>query len=293
MRGGGVEETEWYALEIHDLDDVAESIDRPLNAFRRGVVSENEAFTRICTIVSNYVAYSLATTEELAFIVDYARDTIRELSELPAVRDPLLIEIFEEYLQSAKLAEELEARLDALLDGLEAELAQGSLNARHELVELCRQGWRERELLLRFEGSTEHILQLAHDAGVAEALVAAVHPEGHRNGQLADPLNSPDEFVLAMNLLAHLAADPDHGLIARAGLIELTDYPETAGAAAIRIPIHLLTDDDRTRLLEVHESRAAMFGSDPFYVPVGPEQLRASRVVRSALWQAFDARFLA
>lgn len=52
--------------------------------------------------------------------------------------------------------------------------------------------------------------------------------------------------------------------------------------------MHLLDDGERQRLLAAHEARVELFISDPVHIPLGLELLRDNRVVRSAVWQAFD-----
>ena len=76
---------------------------------------------------------------------------------------------------------------------------------------------------------------------------------------------------------------------AQAGLGE-GDLVEVAGEAVVRLPMHLLDDDDRARLLEIHERRVNLFCDDPLFVPLGMDLLRDNRLVRGAVWQAYDAR---
>jgi hypothetical protein len=95
-----------------------------------------------------------------------------------------------------------------------------------------------------------------------------------------------------MNLLGHLAADAEHGAPARSALLDLADHVELAGEAIVRLPLHLLDDDDRARLVEIHERRVGMFCDDPLFIPLSIELLRDNRLVRGAVWQAFDARHL-
>ncbi len=44
--------------------------------------------------------------------------------------------------------------------------------------------------------------------------------------------------------------------------------------------------------MEIHERRVRLFCDDPLFIPLGIELLRDNRLVRGALWQAFDARHL-
>jgi hypothetical protein len=95
-----------------------------------------------------------------------------------------------------------------------------------------------------------------------------------------------------MNLLAQLACNAEHGECARGALLDLAEHIELTGEAIIRLPLHLLNDDDRARLVEIHEERVRLFCDDPLFIPLGIELLRDNRLVRGAVWQAFDARHL-
>jgi len=94
-----------------------------------------------------------------------------------------------------------------------------------------------------------------------------------------------------LDLLAHLAADPRHpsGTLARDSLIGLCSYPETAGLAAVRLPVHLLSEDQRLSLLAVYEEHEAALGPEVVRIFIPEQQLRDREILRSALWQANDA----
>lgn len=273
-----------------DLDATAAAIDRSLSSLRRGVISAAEAFAAIKGTTSLFLRFAVVPAAEVDLLIDYSRLAVEELALLPSVMDPVLMEVFDEWLHGERMVGELQARLDALLDPLLAEAEDGSSVGRAEIAELCRSGRRTHRMLLRVTGAAGQILRAAYTVGCAEGLRDAVSPEFYDWGQVARGQEDREEFVLAMNLLAQLAADPARGSGARSALIDLADHLEVAGEAIVRLPLHLLDDGDRARLLEVHERRADLMADGRFTSPVDVALLRDSRLVRGAVWQAFDAR---
>ena len=73
----------------------------------------------------------------------------------------------------------------------------------------------------------------------------------------------------------------------------IRDSPETAGAAALRLPVHLLSDGQRSRLLGIYEAQEANLGPEVVRIFIPEQQLRDREILRSALWQANDATRMA
>lgn len=275
-----------------DVDSVAEAVDRALGQHRRGVLSATEAKDSIQGSASLYMRFAVAPADEIDLAIDYARQAIEELALRPDVMDPVLVEHFDEWLRGQRMADEVQQRLDALLDPLVEWAAKGDGDAAGELAELCRSGRRTHRLILSLNTAATQILRGAHRAGCWAGLRDAVSPRHAGDGQIANRGAYRMESTLALDLLGHLAADAEHGAPARSALLDLADHVELAGEAVVRLPLHLLDDDDRARLVEIHERRVAMFCDDPLFIPLGIELLRDNRLVRGAVWQAFDARHL-
>lgn len=275
------------------LDDAADAMDRAVLGVQSGTMSPFEAINVLASHTAWFVQQSLGDPPEHDLIIDYGRDSATAVAD--HVHDPILVEFFEDQLESLRLGPEIEARLYNALDDIEAAIVDGDPNASLRLTELCRHGYRSDRVMLSVGNSALAVLRVAYRLRHVEALADAVSPRYAGAGQIANPYETPDAYRFALDALAHLASDPDDatGIEARAALVELAGHIDIAGDVAVRLPIHLLSDDDRSSLLEAHEARSALFEDDPVFVPVGLEMLRANRVLRNALWQAFDAQHLA
>lgn len=279
-------------VELFDLESAAARIDRIIDSHRRGIVTTSETLRSIEGTVMLFLHFSATPPDEASLLADYAREAVATVAERPEVRDPVLVDYFDDWLEGERLAKQWLNELERLLERIEGDVMRGHHEAFDELRELCRHGFDTHRALFRLHRSVEMTLRTAHRLGVADALRDAVSPEHQRSGQIAGREQWPDLFVLAFNLLAHLAADPERGASARSALLDLADFIETAGEAVIRLPLHLLDDDDRQRLVEIHERRVDLFAGDTMSAPLGLALLRDNRVVRSTLWQAFDARHI-
>lgn len=273
-----------------DVEAVADSIDSSLGSLRRGVVTPAEALGAIQGSVSLFMRFAVAPTRDVELVLDYARAAVEDMAIRRAVMDPVLVEVFDEWLRGEGMVDELSARLDLLLEELVDRAGRGDHSAMADMAELCRTGRRSSPRLLRLTTSAERILRVASELGCADGLRDAVSPLHHSDGQIARRRDGTAAFVLALDLLAQLAVHREQGAQARSALLDLADHVEVAGEAVVRLPLHLLDDGDRDRLLEIHERRVALFCDDHRFGPLGTELLRDNRLVRGAVWQAFDAR---
>lgn len=273
-----------------DLDEAGRAIDHSLSLFQSGILVPLEGVDRICTTASEYMRNSPASAHDVDFLIEYAREAVDAIAS--GVHDPVLVEYFDDRVRGDQDNDLIQARLDMLLEPLEEAAARGDLGAANELEDLCRTGLRSHQRLLSLPTAPAQILQTAYRAGVAGALAAAVSPAHAHRGQITARGYRNEMFTLALDLLAHLAADPKRGADARSALLDLLGFVGTAGEAAIRLPMHLLDDAERQRLVAAHEARVELFTADSIQAPLGLELLRDNRVVRTALWQAFDAQHI-
>lgn len=275
-----------------DLETTASSIDRALHDHRRGILTGDEAEASIRGATALFTRFAVVPISELQLIIDYARQAIEELALRPDVMDPVLVEHFDEWLRGVRMTDEVQQRLNVLLERLGGRVRNGDADASADLAELCRTGRHTHRLLLSLNTAANQILHAAYDARCWIGLRDAVSPAYAAAGQIATRESHRGESETALNLLARLAWDPGGGAQARNALLDLAQHIEMTGEAIVRLPLHLLDDDDRARLLETHEQRVRLFGDRRDVVPLSIELLRDNRLVRGAVWQAFDARHL-
>ncbi len=161
--------------------------------------------------------------------------------------------------------------------------------AKIELVELCQHGYETHQAMFSAVDSERDIISLAYEFRVVTALAAAVRPTSP--GRLATEEKSRGlALPRTLDLIAHLANDPidssGHG--ARELLIELCGYTETAGLAAVRLPVHLLTAAQRRTLHEIYIDLEDRIAPQAVRIFITEEQLRDREILRSVLWQAND-----
>jgi|GEM_PF-1309055 len=232
--------------------------------------------------------------DDISSLVDYCVQIATEVCELTLFGDRVLPQRLDHQLRWILEQQGESISLSHLVRGLRARLAEGDEMAKLELVELCQHGYESHQDLFSAVDSEREILDLAHEYCVVTALDAAVRPLSP--GRLASEDKSRGlALPRTLDLLAHIAADPirPSGTLARDSLIELCGYPETAGPAAVRLPVHLLSDDQRERLLGLYEQHEANLGPEVVRIFIPEQQLRDREILRSALWQANDATRMA
>lgn len=232
--------------------------------------------------------------DDISSLVDYCVQVASEVCELTLFGDRVLPQRLDHQLRWILEQQGESISLAHLIRQLRARLAEGDDVAKLELVELCQHGYESHQDLFSAVDSEKELLELAHEYRVVAALDAAVRPVSP--GRLASEDKSRGlALPRTLDLIAHLAADPAHpcGTLARDSLIEMCAYPETAGPAAVRLPVHLLAPDQRMRLLEIYEEHEANLGPEVVRIFIPEQQLRDREVLRSALWQANDATRMA
>lgn len=228
--------------------------------------------------------------DDVLSLIEYCVNTATEVCEPMLFADRVLPQrlnnqlrwILEQQAEGHNLA-----RTERLL---RARLEEGDEVAKLELVDLCRNGYETHQSLFSAVDAERDVLVLAYEYKVVAALDAAVRPTSA--GRLASEEKSRGMALpRTLDLLAHLANDPIHpsGTLARDSLVGLCAYPETAGLAAIRLPVHLLAEDQKRMLHDIYVEHEERIGPELMAIFITDEQLRDREILRSALWQANDA----
>ncbi len=227
--------------------------------------------------------------DDISGLVDYCVQVASEVCQLSLFADRVLPQRLDNQLRwildqqgdgfnLAHTVRSLRSRLD-LDDGA----------AKIELVELCQHGYETHQAMFSAVDSERDVIALAHEYRVVAALAAAVRPTS--TGRLASEEKSRGlALPRTFDLIAHIANDPvdQSGKIARDCLVELCAYPETVAFAALRLPIHLLTSDQRRELHEIYVDHEERLGPQAVRIFITDEQLRDREILRSVLWQAND-----
>jgi hypothetical protein len=232
--------------------------------------------------------------DDVVGLVDYCVQIASEVCELSLFADRVLPQRLDSQLRWILEQQGDGQNLTQLLRVLRARLAENDELAKIELVELCQNGYETHQSMFSAVDSERDLIALAYQHRVVPALDAAVRPIAP--GRLASEDKSRGVALpRTLDLLAHLASDPIHpsGTLARDSLIGLCAYPETAGLAALRLPVHLLSDDQRARLHEIYVEHEEQLGPEVIRIFIGEQQLRDREILRSALWQANDATRMA
>lgn len=273
------------------IDEVVAMIESATDFFDRGLISTTEVVGRITDLVVTFIAGTPGGPDDIQLVWDYAQLAVEDIVNRPDVRDPLLVEWFEEAVQLNLRFPVLRARMDDLLSEITSAIRARDPHGAVDLVELCRTGWRTHRALLNVPGAVERVLDTAHRYDLPAALLAAIDPAEDR-AQIANARSSRSQCLHALDLLAHLGAHPhprSSGDEARDALIMLTSRFELAGEAAVRLPLHLVTDSQRSRLVDIVEARTDLFGDDPIEAYTSLDVMRDDRIIRHATWQAHDA----
>ena len=232
--------------------------------------------------------------DDVVGLVDYFVQIASEVCELSLFADRVLPQRLDNQLRWILEQQGDGQNLSQLLRVLRARLAENDELAKIELVELCQNGYETHQSMFSAVDSERDLIALAYHHRVVPALDAAARPIAP--GRLASEDKSRGVALpRTLDLLAHLASDPIHpsGTLARDSLIGLCAYPETAGLAALRLPVHLLSDDQRARLHEIYVEHEELLGPEVIRIFIGEQQLRDREILRSALWQANDVTRMA
>lgn len=275
-----------YAEAIRGVDDLA----RRCHARELGAVDFSNA---VADLFFNYLADEDPRDDVLG-LVDYCLEVAREVCDLTLFADRVLPYRLEYHLRWMLDQQGDGETLAQIVRRLRARLEVDDELAKVELVQLCQNGYDTHQSVFSSVDAEREIIGLAYEFGVVAALDGAVRPTAP--GRLANEDKSRGQALpRTLDLLAHIASDPRHpnGTLARDTLVDLCGYTETAGLAALRLPIHLLSNDQRERLHEMYVAHEDALGPEAVKIFVSEEQVRDREILRSALWQANDARHFA
>ena len=275
-----------------EFNECVRRIDLAFDSYTRGIVTLNEL---VDTVVGRVYWYCLDRDDprdDVELLEEYVTEQLGPLTADPIVGDRLALLRVQRSIAVATRRRIGDAETARLIEQLgEAPPSPGTA-AWDELVEICRSGSSTHRQSLGWTENAKQILRLAHSHGNTEALWAAINPDESEVGQLAPPRWNWDCFVVAINLLANLAADPFSGTsrLAINALISLTAHQLTAAVAAVRIPAHHLEDEDLHQLRENLEHHAQKIECDPTFT-AGPEcHSRSVMTLQSLLLHNVDSQ---
>lgn len=228
--------------------------------------------------------------DDIVGLVDYCVQVATEVCELTLFADRVLPQRLDNQLRWILEQQADGHNLTHTVRLLRARLMENDELAKIELVELCRNGYETHQAMFSAVDSERDIIALAYEFRVVPALDAAVRPTAP--GRLASEDKSRGVALpRTLDLLAHIANDPQHpaGTLARDSMVDLCGYGETSGLAALRLPVHLLSDDQRAVLHEIYVEHEERIGPEVVRIFITDEQLRDREILRSALWQTNDA----
>lgn len=282
------------AITEVNIDTTADRLDEVVTSVAKGLVSGLEGVDVLVNEVALYIGFTTDTADLVDLLVGLGHDGAVRIAEHPDVSDPVLVEYYDARVDGVVLGPAIRARLDHLVDDFRSRHERHDQDVAYELTEVCRHGMWSHRLLMSSPPTATALVALAHELRIPEALAAAVMPTSG-NSHIANQYRSTDDYHLALDLLAHLACDPDIEMSWRGvqALLDVAAHVETCSDAIVRLPIHRLTGDQTERLLSIHKDRVELFNEiDSVVVPLSLDLLRDNRIVRSALWQAYDARQL-
>ena len=228
--------------------------------------------------------------DDVLLLVEYCVGWADELGGLGLFEDRTLRAEVEQQLNWCLERQLHRLRFDQMMAELSRGLSDGDDDVRTRLVDLCARGVDSHPRLFSARGWGSQVLRLAYDHRQARALEAALRPV--HPGRLATRRRDcGGAYWMALAFLGHLAADPVHtdpARIAREALVDLAGFYEVGADAVVRLPPHLLQDEERAALLEVLERREQVLDGWRLDGFACRDFRRENEMVRTVLWQAAD-----
>lgn len=273
--------------------ETIEAVDAIRDRCRNAELTVDQFTTQVTDVFYDYLIDE-DPRDDVVGLVDYCVQVASEVCELSLFADRVLPQRLDTQLRWILEQQGDGHSLTHLVRVLNARLAENDELAKIELVELCQHGYETHQSMFSAIDSEREIIALAYQYRVVPALDAAVRPTAP--GRLANEEKSRGiALPRTLDLLAHLASDPIHpsGTLARDSLVGLCAYEETVGLAALRLPVHLLSNDQRVLLHETYFDLEDRLGPDVVRIFISEQQLRDREILRSVLWQANDVTRMA
>jgi len=269
--------------------ETIEAVDAIRDLCRENSLTPDQFTTQVTDVFYDYLIDE-DPRDDVVGLVDYCVQVASEVCELQLFADRVLPQRLDNQLRWILEQQADGHNLVQTIRMFRARLMENDELAKIELVDICRNGYETHQALFSAVDSERDLLALAYEFKIVAALDAAVRPTAP--GRLASEDKSRAMALpRTLDLLAHLANDPIHpsGTLARDVLVDLCGYAETAGLAAIRLPVHLLSVDQKSALHELYVEHEERIGPEMIRIFITDEQLRDREILRSALWQANDA----
>lgn len=230
--------------------------------------------------------------DDIELFISYAVDWADALGEVSLFADQTLAAVTERRLRWCLERQSLRFRFDKLLVDLDRGLRKSDHTAVERIASLCANGSSHRMFRPLHWGG--ELIDLAARHRLTGALFEALRPSAPARLAHWDR-DEGRTYLRALDHLAHLAADPvdsdGTAEAARDRLVDLGRFFSTAADAAIRLPVHLVTEAQFDRLLGHYETRAAYYGQRADDEAAAPSEQteRDTAVFRGVLFQIKDA----
>ena len=275
------------------FEGCADRIDELGRLIRAGIITSREQELKVLEALSDYFDDDRAG-DDVDLLVAYARGSIGATAGDPLGGDRALLDRFDRSIRSILSFPVAQAELRCELDRIRPAVQKNDPSGLATLRDLCAHGRRDRPRLYMYRSNVIETLAVAAEMGAFSALVDAVHPRYHSEGQIGAPdFCQGDPRRAAFDHLVDLASRCNElAEEAREALVGLSSFISTAGPAVVRLPAHLLSDEQRGTLFKNLEWWEDLLGEDPILVPAEGAE-RVPDAIRSVLWLANDARRLA
>ena len=194
--------------------------------------------------------------DDIEFFITYAVDWADALGDVSLFADRMLAPTIERRLRWCLERQSLRVRFDIFRNDIDRGLQRGDDPAIHRLCSICSTGAFHRMFKPLHWGG--ELIDLAARHRLTGALYESLRPTAR--GRLAQwDRDGGRTYLRALDHLGHPAADPldrDRSAeSARDRLVDLARFGTTAADAAVRLPVHLVGEEQAELLLDHYEQR--------------------------------------
>ena len=230
--------------------------------------------------------------DDVELFIAYAVEWADALGDVSLFADQMLASTIERRLRWCLERQSLRVRFDTFRNDIDRGLRRGDHSAIRRLSSICSTGAFHRMFQPQPWGG--ELIDLAARHRLTGALYESLRPTAP--GRLAHwHRDRGRTYLRALDHLGHLAADPlDRGgsaKSARGRLVDLARFGSTAADAAVRLPVHLVSEEQAERLLHHYEQRVSFHREIIDEEGAGPSEFddRESTIIRTVLFQIKDA----